>query len=74
MGTFWNGSPGAKYVNYDDHFWADHDPDCHGDPESFEDDPDFAEGFKWDCCEKDGSASGCVTTKHRPRKYKILKK
>ncbi|KAH6663349.1 hypothetical protein B0J14DRAFT_609262 [Halenospora varia] len=57
--------PGHKELNDEEDFWADHDPDCHGDPESFIDDSDFAEGFIWTCCDKAGDADGCKETKHK---------
>jgi hypothetical protein len=28
------------------------------------DNPDFAEGYKWTCCEKDGNDTGCVKGRH----------
>ncbi|TVY75876.1 hypothetical protein LSUE1_G005616 [Lachnellula suecica] len=63
---------GEKELYDDDDLWADHDPDCHGEPSSFEDDPTFADGFQWTCCEKLGSEEGCKQTKHKaegqPRK------
>ncbi|KIW91266.1 uncharacterized protein Z519_08162 [Cladophialophora bantiana CBS 173.52] len=55
-----------KEVDCNLHFWDDHDPDCHGDPGSFVDDPDYQEGFIWDCCDEDGNAEGCETSRHRP--------
>ena len=56
-----------KIVDYESDFWADHDVDCHGPYESFEDDPDFAEGFIWDCCDKPGDDEGCKSTKHKAK-------
>ncbi|KAH7408054.1 hypothetical protein BKA64DRAFT_437947 [Cadophora sp. MPI-SDFR-AT-0126] len=56
---------GGKELYEDDDFWADHDDQCHGDPHSFEDDPDFAEGFQWNCCDNLGDHEGCMTTKHK---------
>lgn len=57
---------GWKEVDDADDFWADHDPDCHGDPEDFVDDEDFAGGFQWSCCNKPGDAKECVTQTHEP--------
>ena len=51
-------------MDYDSDFWADHDEDCHGRMEDFKDDPDYGEGFLWQCCEKSGNAKGCQRTKH----------
>ena len=47
--------------------WDDHDENCHGQCESFEDDPDYAEGFIWECCDKPGDDEGCKTTRHKAR-------
>ncbi|KAK0099424.1 hypothetical protein ONS95_003507 [Cadophora gregata] len=60
---FWH--PGEKELYEDDDFWADHDDQCHGDPLSFKDDPDYSEGFQWNCCENLGDHSGCKRTKHK---------
>jgi hypothetical protein len=56
---------GEKELYHDDDYWADHDPNCHGDPESFIDDDDFAEGFQWTCCDQPGDNNGCKSTKHK---------
>lgn len=56
-------------VNDEGDFWADHDEDCHGDPDILiHDDPDgtFQEGAIWSCCDKDGFHKGCVKTRHVP--------
>jgi hypothetical protein len=58
-------SLGAKEVDDESSMWDDHDPDCHGDPSYFVDDPNYAEGFMWDCCEKSGDDEGCKSTKHK---------
>ncbi|EME80081.1 uncharacterized protein MYCFIDRAFT_77864, partial [Pseudocercospora fijiensis CIRAD86] len=58
---------GEKELDNAGDFWADHDSDCHGDPESFVDDPNMEEGFIWSCCEQSGSADGCVISKHQPK-------
>jgi len=55
---------GKKEPYWDDDFWADHDENCHGDISSLEDESEFAEGFKWTCCEKLGDGEGCKSTKH----------
>ncbi|KAI9764122.1 MAG: hypothetical protein M1840_008682 [Geoglossum simile] len=57
--------PGYKAVDFDSDFWADHDVNCHGPYEAFEDDSDYAEGFVWECCDELGDNKGCKTTKHR---------
>ncbi|KAB8300885.1 hypothetical protein EYC80_002813 [Monilinia laxa] len=53
-----------KDVDHDSDFWADHDDDAHGDPQSFEDDPDFAEGFIWDCCKQLATEKSCMNSRH----------
>ncbi|KIW57532.1 hypothetical protein PV05_06073 [Exophiala xenobiotica] len=58
--------PGYKDLDTEADIWADHDPSCHGNPHDFDDDPDYAEGFKWDCCDEDAITEGCKTSKHRP--------
>lgn len=58
---------GTKNPDYASEFWADHDENCHGPYESFTDDPDFAEGFMWDCCEKRGDGKECMITRHRAK-------
>ncbi len=57
---------GYKDLDTEADIWADHDPSCHGNPHDFDDDPDYAEGFKWDCCDEDATTEGCKTSKHRP--------
>jgi hypothetical protein len=57
--------PGEKELDYESEFWADHDERCHGPMDSFFDDPDYADGFLWDCCQESGSNEGCKSTKHR---------
>lgn len=59
---------GDKEVDYESDFWADHDENCHGDPEDFVDDPDFEGGFLWSCCGEIGSAKGCVVSRHVPKR------
>jgi hypothetical protein len=56
---------GEKEAYHDDDFWADHDEDCHGDIDNFIDDSDYAEGFKWSCCDELGDNEGCKSTKHK---------
>ncbi|KAI9769610.1 MAG: hypothetical protein M1839_003612 [Geoglossum umbratile] len=57
--------PGIKTVDYDSDFWADHDVNCHGPYDAFEDDDNYAEGFMWDCCDEPGDDEGCKSTKHK---------
>jgi hypothetical protein len=63
---------GRKEVNYGAEFWADHDENCHGTCESFEDDPEAQGGFTWSCCETTGDNEGCKITKHKA-KVNVLK-
>jgi hypothetical protein len=35
--------------------------------DSFKDDPDYAEGFTWSCCNEAGDNEGCKSTKHKTR-------
>ena len=54
-------------MDYDGEFWWDHDENCHGTYESFEDDPEAQEGFTWSCCETTGDNEGCKITKHKAK-------
>lgn len=56
---------GYKVSDNDNGFWDDHDEDVHGTFESHKDDPDFANGFLWSCCDELGSHEGCKQTKHK---------
>lgn len=60
-----NASIGKKEYYDDDDFWADHDEDCHGYIDNLVDEPDYAEGFKWSCCDALGNDEGCKSTKHK---------
>lgn len=48
--------------------WDDHKPWLRGEPEELDNDPDYEDGFLWNCCEKTGGEEGCITTKHRAAK------
>ncbi|KIW10319.1 hypothetical protein PV08_11281 [Exophiala spinifera] len=65
--------PGSRDCDWDHDKFADFEPWRDGDPEDFEDDPDFADAFKWDCCGGNGAADGCVVTKHQPDETKRIK-
>jgi len=56
---------GEKECCDDDDFWADHDDDCHGDRFDLMDEPDYADGYKWTCCDKLSGEDGCKQTKHK---------
>ncbi|RFU26178.1 hypothetical protein B7463_g10171, partial [Scytalidium lignicola] len=60
---FWH--PGQKEVDDDSYIWNDHDDRCHGPPSAFENDPSYADGFMWDCCDESGDHAGCKQTKHK---------
>lgn len=62
-----NRNIGAKEVNYDAELWDDHDEDCHGRMECFEDDSDYQEGFIWSCCGKSGANKGCFMSNHKTK-------
>lgn len=65
---------GNKEVDYNADIWADHDERCHGDMDSFVDDLIYAEGFRWDCCDQEASAEGCIVSKHVPKKELTFKR
>ncbi|CAG8955515.1 hypothetical protein HYFRA_00009467 [Hymenoscyphus fraxineus] len=56
--------PGVKEIDWDGDYWADYDDRSHGDPYSFIDDPDYAEGFIYSCCEQLSDQPGCEPTRH----------
>jgi len=58
--------PLEKYkIPDEDHpIWADHDEDCHGTYDSFENDPRYAAGYLWGCCEGKITEEGCMSTRH----------
>ncbi len=62
-----NAPVGNKEWYDDDDFWADHDEDCHGRFDDLVDEPDYAEGFKWSCCDTLGDNEGCKFTKHKAK-------
>lgn len=53
-----------KTVDYHSDFWADHDERCHGDMDSFVDDPAYENGFMWECCEKEIPEKWCAAQRH----------
>lgn len=61
-------------VDYDSSTWDDHDERCHGPYDSFENDPTYAEGFIWQCCEESGDHPGCKKTKHKAMSVQARKK
>ncbi|KAF8847921.1 hypothetical protein BDZ45DRAFT_698792 [Acephala macrosclerotiorum] len=65
---------GDKEVYDDDDFWADHDEDCHGIIEDLKDDSTYDEGFRWSCCDEDGSSPGCQNTRHKASVNQVVEK
>ncbi|KAF2717534.1 hypothetical protein K431DRAFT_288492 [Polychaeton citri CBS 116435] len=60
--------PLEQEVDDESDVWADHDPDCHGDPSdpSLMEDPTYADGYIMSCCEKAPYQPGCVISRHKP--------
>ncbi|KAF2668323.1 hypothetical protein BT63DRAFT_425645 [Microthyrium microscopicum] len=54
-----------KVVDTDSSVWADHDEACHGNYEHFIDDPVYADGFMWECCDRPSTSKGCKVSQHR---------
>ena len=62
-----NVSTGEKEVDYESEHWCDWDERCHGNMESFINNPDYASGFIWSCCDGAGDAEGCVRSRHEAK-------
>jgi hypothetical protein len=58
-----------KQLNDEDDFWADHDDDGFGNRLTLYDEPDYQDGFMWDCRDTAGDAEGCVKNRHKPVGY-----
>lgn len=58
-----------KEVDYESEIWADHDPECHGDPQlpPIMEDPAYEDGYLMPCCEKRPYSLGCIISRHKPR-------
>ncbi|KAI9858505.1 MAG: hypothetical protein M1813_006446 [Trichoglossum hirsutum] len=56
-----------KDVDDNPEFWAYHLVNGSGPCEARANDPDFAEGYAWDCCGEPGDGEGCKSTKHRAK-------
>lgn len=63
---------GQKERNYDADIWFNHHEDRDGPMDSLVDDEDYAEGFIWSCCEKDGTNEGCKYTRHKARVNQVV--
>lgn len=57
---------GEKLVDESNGFWEDHEEDHHGFREDLHDEPEFAEGFVWSCCNRLGDGPGCQSSQHEP--------
>ena len=61
---------GRTEVDDTDDFWADHDYE-HFEPHMVMDemveDEDYADGYKWNSCDRRPSERGCTTSHHVPR-------
>ena len=63
---------GEKSIDYNSSTWDDHDERCHGTYDSLEDEPDYAEGFMWNCCDMAGDDKGCKKTKHKTPANRVV--
>ena len=45
-------------------WWVDHDENCHGPINTDKNREEFPEGFRYDCCDQDGTAEGCNRGNH----------
>ncbi|KAF7855435.1 hypothetical protein EAF04_010178 [Stromatinia cepivora] len=57
--------PGWKELDEESDVWDDYDDRKHGFAEAHEDDPEYADGFRWDCCGNPGSDKGCKNVRHK---------
>lgn len=48
--------------------WWDHDERAHGDMIDLIDEPDYQDGFFWNCCDRRGDEDGCVKERHVPKR------
>ncbi|KAF2668322.1 hypothetical protein BT63DRAFT_425644 [Microthyrium microscopicum] len=55
---------GIKQVDNENGFWDDHEAGF-GEPETLEDEIDYAEGFIWTCCNRLSPNEGCLVSKHK---------
>lgn len=51
--------------------WEDYNDDFMGSPNdpARMDDPDFPEGYYWDCCDEPMDSKGCIVTRHMPEGF-----
>ena len=65
---------GELEVDYDSDTWADHDEDCHGPIDTSANRRQLPEAFTWSCCDAQGDALGCKTSRHRPDRAKRVRR
>lgn len=58
---------GRKNPDYDADTWDDHDENIHGRLSDLGDDPEYTDGYMWDCCERRGDDIGCRRGMHKAR-------
>ncbi|EPT01333.1 hypothetical protein FOMPIDRAFT_1015870 [Fomitopsis schrenkii] len=58
--------PGSLQVDYSE--WPDHDEDVHGPMDTPSNRRAHPQGFRWTCCTKDGSSTGCTEGTHTQSK------
>ncbi|KAK4993777.1 hypothetical protein LTR66_005899 [Elasticomyces elasticus] len=60
-----------KTLDHESETWADSDEMYHGDFDAlnvYMDDPQFADGFIFECCDQSGDADGCKSGRHVPQR------
>lgn len=58
---------GEKKPDHESEFWADHDEACHGRLDDLVDEPDYADGMIWNCCDGELDSEGCSSRSHEAR-------
>lgn len=58
-------SIGKLEVDWD--VWEDHDEDVHGEMDPEELRREFPVNYTYSCCDEDGTAGGCQTTRHKQK-------
>ncbi|KAM0815541.1 hypothetical protein AB5N19_01340 [Seiridium cardinale] len=51
--------------DYDSSVWGDWDTNCFGEQDCEENREEYPDGFKWSCCDKNGTHPGCTRGQHR---------
>jgi hypothetical protein len=65
---------GELEVDYDNDTWADHDENFHGPIDTPANRRQFPETFTWSCCDAQGAALDCKTSRHRPNRAKRVRR